>query len=216
MSLSPRFVDWAPVREAFVQRPTRPTYTELSTEFAIAQGVIGRTAADEGWPALRAQYLDGQLAKCDASAVLLEAVKVDRSLINQFTSVAISALSKLAQTIESIEDDRAPATKADALNTCSFAYVNLAKGLREVGVIGVSKSLDGAGKGDNGRWNPGLLQQINVNISELAMKARESQVVLTQAERNTVPVEIPRVEQRVTPVPSESAPIPKVSDSASV
>lgn len=176
--ISERKFDWAPLRQAFIERSPRPTYTELGEEFGITTSAVGKCSNEENWPALREAALERKLQKCDAQSVLLEAVQVDRTFIRKFANLGFVTLDKLTSTVESIQDARAAQTKAQALHTCMFAAFNLAKSLHEAGIIGVSKTLDMAGKEDNGRWNPGLLQQINVTVQNLTDKAREAGVVL--------------------------------------
>jgi hypothetical protein len=111
--------------------------------------------------------MDSQLLKADAAGIMLEACKVDRSLLHKAASVALAAFDALAECIASIKPDNAAQTKAQAINTASFAFKNLADGLRSLGIIGVSRTLDKAGDAGNGRWNGEMLQQINVNLTGL-------------------------------------------------
>lgn len=171
MAFTAKGIDWVAARAVFVERPQRPTYEELAKEFDCAAGSLARLSSEEGWPALRAQHMDAQLEKADASAVLLAAVKVDRTMLNGLASFAVVTIASLTRCVESIADEKAPQTKAQALNTCCFAAKNLADALRAVGIIGVSKTLDGEGKMDNGRWDPKMLQQINIQVGAMAAQA---------------------------------------------
>jgi len=168
LQISPRkAVEWQKIREAFVQRSPRPKFDELSTEFSVPEQTIRGCSYDEGWQSLRAQYMDAQLAKADASAVILEACKVDRTLLKKAADIAVAALDALAETIGSINPDNAAGTKASALNTCSFAFKNFAEGLKALGIVGVSRTLDTEGRGENNRWKPETLNQINVVVQGL-------------------------------------------------
>jgi hypothetical protein len=83
------------VRRAFIEREHRPTYEELSVEFQVPKGSIGNAASDQSWPAMRAEYLESKLRQADAAEIMLEAVKVDRTLLRKAVSVALSALMLL-------------------------------------------------------------------------------------------------------------------------
>ena len=162
-----RTIDWPKVRDAFVRRPERPTYAELAVEFDLNENRIKRCAADEGWTARRAAYLEEQLRVCDAGQVLLAAVKVDGAIVHSFSDLALLTTQQLKEIVTSIDPERAPQSRADTVNTCMFALCNLARALKEVGVVGIPKGLaDGAQK-DNGRWNPAMLAQINLTIQNL-------------------------------------------------
>ena len=175
MPIASKNIDWNSARAAFVERNPRPTYDELAIEFHCAPGAVGRVSSQEGWPALRASYLDAQLVKADASTVLLEACKADRTIARSYASLAVVSLARLIGIVESIPEERAAETKANAINTCMFAAKNLADALRSAGILGVSKTLNGAGKEDNGRWDNGLLQQINVNFTGLQQAVSAAQ-----------------------------------------
>lgn len=172
-NLQKRAIDWQSIREAFVKRPERPTYEMLAEEFAINRGTIANAASDEGWPILRAQYVEGQLEKADAGQIIVKALSTDRALSQKGATFGMRALDSLLETLDHPKmKDYAPSTKSEITNTCTFAFVNVAKGLREMGITGISKTLDQAGKESNGQWNPQLLQQINVNVGEIITKAK--------------------------------------------
>lgn len=169
MAFASKGIDWDGARQMFVETPERPTYEQIAQRFGCHVGAVGRMSADGGWPALRAQHMEAQLAKADAQSVILHAVKADRTIVTGFASFAVVTIARLTATVESIDDARAPQTKADAINTCTFAAKNLADALRSVGIIGVAKTLN-EGKEANGQWNPEMLTQINLVVQTLAAK----------------------------------------------
>lgn len=173
MTLPRRNIDWQPLREAYVQRPSRPSYDDLSTEFAVDVQAIYRASADEGWPALRNAWLESQAKAADATEIILAAVKGDRAVSQAYLSLALVTLSRLQRVIESIPDDRAASTQTDIMSNAMFAARNLADALKSVGIIGIARAMNGAGKEDNGRWNPEMLQQINVTVQQLTAKQAE-------------------------------------------
>ena len=154
-------------RAAYVERLERPTYAELSTEFTIPMGTLSVTSANEGWPVMRASFMEAQLAKADASGIILRAIKADRTILERASSVALLALEKLAVCIESVSPENAAGTQASALNTASFAFKNVLDGLKSAGLIGISKTLNDSGKDGNNQWNPATLNQINVTVQGL-------------------------------------------------
>jgi len=128
---------------------------------------IKRCAADEGWTALRAAYLDERLRACDAGQIVLAAVKVDGAIVNSFSDVALIATQQLKEILGSINPERSPQGRADVVNTCTFALCNLARALKEVGVVGIPKGLSDGAQKENGRWNPAMLAQINLTVQNL-------------------------------------------------
>lgn len=173
-------------RHAFVERLERPTYHELSTEFCLPFSTIGNAAADQSWVAMRASYLESKLVEADAASVMLEAVKVDRTLIKRFCSVTLTALDKLSVMLDSIKTENAAQTQAQALNTAAFAIKNLSDAMRSLGVIGVSRTLDHAADQGNGRPNPAMLQQINVNLTGLQAAVASAQAAPSAADPERV------------------------------
>lgn len=180
--------DWAKAREIFVGRAQRPTYDELAVEIGCAPGSLARISSEEGWPALRAQHMERQLVAADASSVLLDAVRADRTILTGVTSLAIVTLAALHRCVESVKDEKAPQTKAQALNTCSFALKNIADALRAAGIVGISRTLDAAGKDGSNRWNPEMLQQINVTVQNLQAAAKSEQLPSEPAAASAVVV----------------------------
>lgn len=170
MPSSSRQIDWQRLRDAFVQRPARPTYTELSAEFSVPLPTISVCASEEGWTSLRAQYLESRLKEADAASILLEAIKIDRSLIRSVSDLALVALSAIKRTVERLDETRAPSTNLEALNTAGFATANFTRALKDCGVVGLPKGM-ADGKEENGRWNPQMLSQINVTVQNLAAQA---------------------------------------------
>ena len=105
---------------------------------------------------------------CDASEVILSAVKIDQTIVREFSDAALIVVGRIKTCVESVDENRAASTKVQILNTAAFALANLARALKDAGVVGIPKCLaDGAQK-ENGRWDDRLLQQINVNLSGLS------------------------------------------------
>ncbi len=160
------------MREAFVERPQQPEFEEISAEFKVNESTVRKYATQEGWAALRCANLDRKLAESDAKTTILAVVRGDHVVSKKYLNLAIVTLDKLTLTVERLSDEKSPSTNAQTMNTCMFAAANLAKALHEVGVVGISKTLNDEGKEANGRWDPKFLNQINVTVQNL--KAQES------------------------------------------
>ncbi len=163
----PRAVDWQPLRDAFIKRSPRPTYADLSEEFSVPLGTISVCASEEAWTSLRAQFLEAKLREADASSILLEAIKIDRTLIRAVSDLALVAFQAIKREVERLnEKTRAPGSNLGSLNTAGFAAANFTRALKDCGIIGLPKGI-GEGKEANGQWNPQMLQQINVTVQTL-------------------------------------------------
>lgn len=169
---SKREWNWQEIRDAFVTRNVRPTYDELSTEFHVPQGTIARAAQDEAWPVLRANRVNAALEAVNAGEQILTALKSSRAIVSAGENVGIIALQKITQLLEDVLNDKAQAvsTRANNLNTISFAISNVAKAMKDLGIVGFAKGLQDEGA-PNGKWKPELLQQINVTVQNLTKQA---------------------------------------------
>lgn len=164
-----RAFDWVTLRQAFITRPERATYAELSGEFGVPEERIKRAASDEGWAALRAAHLEDQLKQGDAAVAILRAAKMDSAVMGSFTNLALETVRKLQEIVDQIESKKSVNTRANTLNTVSFAMGNVARALKEVGVVGIPKALKESAGVDNGngRWNPAMLQALNVTVQNI-------------------------------------------------
>jgi hypothetical protein len=183
-----RGFDWVPLRQAFITRPERATYAELSGEFRIPEERLKRAAADEGWASLRAAHLDSQLRQGDAAVALLRAAKMDSAIMASFTNLALETVRKLQEIVDQVESKKSVNTRANTLNTVSFAMGNIARALKEVGVVGIPKALKESAGVDsgNGRWNAGMLASLNVTVQNLmqpgAVAASQEAVSVVQGD----------------------------------
>ncbi len=175
VSTAARTIDWEPLREAYIERPQRPTYVELEEEFGVKNNTIARCASEEGWPMLRASFLERKVKESDASAIILAAVQVDRGLVRSVANFALVTIARCTTAVELVDESKAAATKLDAYNTATFAVKNICDSLRSVGIVGLPKGMADNGKEDNGRWNPQMLQQINLTVQNLTAQAKGSE-----------------------------------------
>ena len=162
-----RIVDWPAVRRAFIESPERQTYGDLGAQFNVSEDRIKRAAAEEGWASLRAAYLESQLRHGDAALALLKAAKMDSTVMSTFTDVTLETLRKLQSVVDQVDSKKSVNTRANTLNTVSFAMNNLANALHRVGVVGIPKAIKDAAGEANGRWNPQMLAALNVTVSNI-------------------------------------------------
>ena len=162
-----RLRDWDPVRKAYFERCERPTYAELSAEFSIPENSVRSIAASEGWAMLRAQRLEVEAARTDALAVVIEAAKGEKLLIDAFKSAVLVMVRDLLGNVEAIRDEKKAARRLALNQTASFTALNLAQALKALGVVGVPKRLLEAmnESGERGAdWKQGALAQLNVLV----------------------------------------------------
>ena len=101
--------------------------------------------------------------------MLLRAAKMDSAIMASFTNLALETVRKLQEIVDQVESKKSVNTRANTLNTVSFAMGNIARALKEVGVVGIPKALKESAGVDsgNGRWNPAMLQSLNITVANL-------------------------------------------------
>lgn len=167
-------VDWVSLRKAFIERPERPLYDDLAKEFGCSVPRIMRASQDEGWPAMRAAHLEEALKSSDAAVALLRAAKADSAVTHAVSNLALEVIAQLHDvTAKAAAAGKAENTRANTLNTVTFALRNLTGALKDVGIVGIPKALKESAGVDlgNGRWNPQMLQSLNVTVQNLVAAA---------------------------------------------
>lgn len=160
------------LRQTFIERANRPTYDELAAEFKCPVGTIKNYAADESWVALRLAHQEALAQKSDAFAIILRATQIDKRVVESFADVVVSTLHKLSTVVADVDGSKAASTRAQILNTCSFAAKNLGDLCKAIGLVGMPKGMADEGKEANGRWNPQMLSQLNVTVQNIVGKAQ--------------------------------------------
>jgi len=161
-------VDWVAARRRFIDSTEVMTYEQLGDEIGVTGARVGQVANAEGWSMLRAKKLDAMLRTNDAQIALLAAAKTDGVLMQKFGNVATDMLDQIAACLQAVQSKKvAPNTRMNTINTASFALGNLARALKEVGVVGLPKVLKDAAGEANGRWNPQMLTALNVTVQNL-------------------------------------------------
>ena len=164
-------VNWPQVRDAFISRPERPTFAELATEFGVDEVRLRRASSDEGWAALRAARLDAALRSSDAVKALLDAAATEGTVQRAVSNVALEVLGQLQTVAQEAgkATGKAENTRANTLNTVAFALRNLTGALKDAGIVGLPRALKSApGMADEqGRWNPAMLQALNVTVQTI-------------------------------------------------
>ena len=94
---------------------------------------------------------------------------MDSAVMSTFTNLALETLGRLQEIVDQVEAKKSVNTRANTLNTVSFAMGNIARALKEVGVVGIPKALKESAGVDsgNGRWNPQMLQALNVTVQNI-------------------------------------------------
>jgi hypothetical protein len=147
---------------------------------------MNRANADEGWATLRAAHLDKQLRSGDAAVALMRAAQADSAVTHAVSNLALEVIQQLHEVVaKAATVSKAENTRANTLNTVTFALRNLTGALKEVGIVGVPKSLKESAGVDsgNGRWNPAMLQSLNVTVQNLMQPGAvpASQVLAAEA-----------------------------------
>ena len=163
-----RTFDWASVRRDFIEAEERPTWADLAAKYKCSDERLRRAAQDEGWATLRVAHLENQLKNGDAAVALLRAAKMDTAVISAVTNVSLNVIQKLEEIIGQLESKKSVNTRANTLNTVTFALGNVTKALKEVGVVGIPKALKAAGmEGSNGQWSASMVSALNVTVQNI-------------------------------------------------
>lgn len=173
---------WEKIRGAYVTREIRPTNGELALEFSLPENKIQRASADQGWAMLRAKHIEGQLENAGAGEIVMQALKSSRAIVSAGEGFALVTIQKLLMVLEQVNAEKASSTNANTLNTLTFAFGNVAKAAKDLGIVGFAKALQDEGRPGGGTWNPKLLQQINVTVKNLTSKAGEQSVTVEATE----------------------------------
>jgi hypothetical protein len=193
--------DWTALRRAFVERPERPLLADLSAEFGVSVDRIGRACTDQGWPTLRAAHMGERLKQSDAGLAILRAAKADGAITSAVTNSALEIIREVDGVVQSLGTRKvAPNTKANTLNTCGFVLSNLANALARVGVVGLPKSLKESAGVDsgNGRWNPAMLQALNITVQTIVRQQQAPAKVVLATDQEAPPVAIPATLEAAT------------------
>lgn len=185
------------LRAAFIDRETRPTYEDMSKEFNVPLNTVKNWAASENWQKMRLSAQEKLAEKSDALAIMLRAVKIDQRVVEAFANVVLLGFEQMSRVLLDIKPENAASSRAQTINTVMFAAKNAADGCKTMGLVGLPKELAGAGKEDNGRWNPGLLSQINLTINGMAAKVDAEQKAAGQ---KSTPAQAQPVEADETPL----------------
>lgn len=163
-----RTFDWPAIRKAFIDASERPSFAELAAQFKCSEDRIRKAAQEEGWATLRAAHLEAQLKNGDAAMALLRAAKMDTAVVSAVTNVSLNVIQKLEEIIAQLESKKSVNTRANTLNTVTFALGNVTKALKEVGVVGIPKALKQAGlEGSNGQWSASMVSALNVTVQNI-------------------------------------------------
>lgn len=174
--------NWEGAREMFVTGFPRPSYDEVGERFGIPAGTIRRVAAQQSWVDLRNNRSEELLKKAEANAILARTIKEVHPAPAMLGEVIVDLLSKLTAAVEKLEKDPSAARKEmDICNTASFAVLNISNALKNAGILGFDALLkkhgaEAGGVDGHGKWDKGLLQQINVTVQGMTARAEAASV----------------------------------------
>ncbi len=118
-----------------------------------------------------------------AATLVLKALEGEGVILSGAREITTRVLIGLRVILEELSDaDKAPkslGSRADILNTVTFALANLAKFMESVGLVGMHKELrklKHEGSVD-GSWQSGVMQQINVTVQNLQSQAKAAEKI---------------------------------------
>lgn len=208
MAIPKRPNDYTLVREAFISRPGKVSFADLAEEFAIPSHAIAQCAADESWALLRTRRTAALIERSGAHEMLLAAAATQKAITDKFSSISLSTVEALESCLQELNTTDAggnyklaASTRTSILNTMSFALGNLARALKESGVVGLPRALmdqieEKIPKGVEGKEQLSrALQQINLTVN-LAREGKPvthvvPEVIQTRAEQLAQPVTVP-------------------------
>jgi hypothetical protein len=126
---------------------------------------------------LRNQRSEKALQESEANAILSRTLREVHPAPAMLGEVIVDLLSKLTSAVEKLETDPNAARKeADICNTISFAVLNASNALKNAGILGFDALLkkhgaEAGGVDGHGKWDKGLLQQINVTVQGMTARA---------------------------------------------
>ena len=176
--------NWAIIREEYLSESPAPTYTELADRHGVSTMLISRMAGEEQWPQARLKRQQLALEKANAGQIIAEAISAEREVIDKAKSLAIKLLSAVELAIEQVaalaDSEGKEKKMLDLANTASFCLLNTSNAMKALGVVGLPKALNDAGKSGNGQWDKQLLQQINVTVQGLTASETQRKVDIVE------------------------------------
>ena len=154
---------------------------------------------------MRAAHLEAQLKNGDAAVALLRAAKMDTAVISAVTNVSLNVIQKLEEIIAQLESKKSVNTRANTLNTVTFALGNVTRALKEVGVVGIPKALKQGMEGSNGQWSASMVSALNVTVQNIVgQQAQPAPLAAISAPREGFTMPEP-VEAELAPVELDEA-----------
>lgn len=151
-------------REAFTTRPVQPTLEELAEEFGMKRSTVGYWSASQNWSALRSAHLQTR-TKAEGIAEQVTQ-RVSLPVTQAATAAILATFEAIIRTVQDIDHARSASTRAEVVNTCSFALKNTTDACKNIGIVGLPKTLKEVAEGTAGGWSPALTQQINVILGK--------------------------------------------------
>lgn len=195
------FVDWAPIKRAYIDRSPVPDTTELAEEFGVSPQKLARAIYDEDWAVTRCKYWEEKAQGSNVVALMANAAQRESRVIDLATEKGIQMLLTVGTMLEELGQmgTAAPGTKKKALSTrasiltgLSMTYSNVTRNMAELGVTGLPKELRKAAKeqggvDSKGDWRLPMIQKIEMAIT-MANQHREKEVL--PVESTSVPAQV--------------------------
>jgi hypothetical protein len=159
----------------------------LADRFSLPVNTVIKASASEGWPILRARYMESQLALSDSLSSLVIASKGESLLIDRFRSVCVAALEQIGVEFEALKLLEKPSQQGrriDLGQKLSFSAKNWADTLKSLGVTGLPKALrdtiDRLPGASGDGWENGVkaaLTQLNLSVTVNGQSQKPVEVV---------------------------------------
>ncbi len=167
---------WDEIKEFFVNSEDKMTYDQVAERFHLSQSRVQTKAYEQDWPSLRRKFQEGQLAASNAAVAIRKACSQDQTVVERLVEVGLACLNAVELGLRKLaESEASPRAHMDIANTSTFAVANLAKTFDTIGIFGLHDKLtragqDAGGADGHGKWDKGLLQQINVTVQGMTAR----------------------------------------------
>lgn len=183
------YVDWAPIKRAYIDRSPIPDTRELAEEYGVSPQKLARAIFDEDWAVDRCKFWEEKAKGSNVVALMANAAARETKVIDLATQKGIVMLHTIGTMLEELDTPelrkRALATRQSILTGLSITYSNVTRNLAELGVTGLPKELRKAaqlqgGVDSKGDWRLPMIDKITIAI-ETARRSQERDAIPVQA-----------------------------------
>lgn len=170
------YVDWAPIKRAYIDRSPVPDTMDLAKEFGVSPQKLARAIFDEDWAVERCNYWVDKAQGSNVVALMANAAQRESKVIDLATEKGIAMLMIIGTMLEELDQmasqdkRKALTTRSSILTGLSMTYSNVTRNLAELGVTGLPKELRKAAKeqggvDSKGDWRMPMIQKIEMAIT---------------------------------------------------